>query len=111
MPTVVIADLVLIIVFTVAMQLVRWTTGAPCPATSACSCGLSWEIFGSLAFGALVGALFAIYLRLIGREITIALLGFCVVLSELGPLLHFEPLLAALAAGLVVENIAPSGDG
>ncbi len=108
--TVVIADLVLIVVFTVAMQMVRWATGASVPGDVSLLVRLSWEIFGSLAFGALLGALFAIYLRLIGREITIALLGLCVVLSELGPLLHFEPLLAALAAGLVVENITPSGD-
>lgn len=108
--TVVIADLVLIIVFTIAMQLVRWATGASVPGDVSLLVRLSWEIFGSLAFGALLGALFAIYLRLIGLEITIALLSLCVLLSELGPLFHFEPLLAALAAGLVVENIAPSGD-
>ena len=108
--TVVIADLALIIVFTLAMQLVRWATGVSVAGDVSLLARLSWEIFGSFAFGALLGALFAIYLRLIGQELTIALLGLCVVLSELGPLFHFEPLLAALAAGLVVENIAPSGD-
>ena len=35
------------------------------------------------------------------------LLALCVVLSQVGAAFHFEPLLAALAAGLVVENIAP----
>ena len=108
--TVVIADLALIIVFTLAMQLVRWATGVSVAGDVSLLARLSWEIFGSFAFGALLGAFFAIYLRLIGQELTIALLGLCVVLSELGPLFHFEPLLAALAAGLVVENIAPSGD-
>ena len=56
--------------------------------------------------------MFALYLRYVGREVTIALLGAVRrSLSQLGPRLHFEPLLAALAAGLVVENIAPpSGD-
>jgi Kef-type K+ transport system membrane component KefB len=101
----------LIVVFTLAMQLVRWTTGAAVAGDVSLLARLSWEIFGSLAFGAILGAGFAIYLRTIGRELTIALLGLCIVLSELGPLLHFEPLLAALAAGLVVENVAPpSGD-
>ena len=108
--TVVIADLVLIIVFTLAMQMVRWATGASGTGDVSLLARLTWEIFGSFAFGALLGALFAIYLRLIGRELTIALLGLCAVLSELGPVFQFEPLLAALAAGLVVEKIAPSGD-
>jgi Kef-type K+ transport system membrane component KefB len=108
---VVVGDLVLIVVFTLAMQLVRWTTGAAVAGDVSLLARLSWEIFGSLAFGAILGAGFAIYLRTIGRELTIALLGLCIVLSELGPPLHFEPLLAALAAGLVVENVAPpSGD-
>jgi Kef-type K+ transport system membrane component KefB len=108
---VVVADLALIVVFTLAMQLVRWTTGATVAGDVSLLARLSWEIFGSFAFGAILGSGFAIYLRTIGRELTVALLGLCVILSELGPRLHFEPLLAALAAGLVVENVAPpSGD-
>jgi Kef-type K+ transport system membrane component KefB len=108
---VVITDLALIIFFSLSMQLVRWTSGAAVPGDISLLAGLSWEIAGSFAFGALVGSLFAIYLRYVGREVTVALLALCVLLSELGPLFHFEPLLAALAAGLVIENIAqPSGD-
>ena len=45
--------------------------------------------------------------RFVGREVTLVLLGLCVLLSAGGTYLRFEPLLAALAAGLVVENIAP----
>ena len=36
---------------------------------------LAWEIGGAVAFGSLVGALFALYLRYVGREVTLALLG------------------------------------
>jgi Kef-type K+ transport system membrane component KefB len=93
------------------MQFVRWGTGAAAASDVSLLVRLLWEIVGSLAFGALVGAIFALYLRYIGRELTIVLLGVCVLLATVGPLLHFEPLLAALAAGLVVENVAPpSGD-
>ena len=45
--------------------------------------------------------------RFVGRELTLVLLALCVLLSAGGTYLRFEPLLAALAAGLVVENIAP----
>lgn len=109
---VVIADLALIVMFTLAMQAVRWTLGAmPAEEDVSLLARLAWEIFGSFAFGAIVGSLFAFYLRQIGREVTIMLLALCVVLSQVGAAFHFEPLLAALAAGLVVENIAPpNGD-
>jgi Kef-type K+ transport system membrane component KefB len=68
---------------------------------------LSWEIIGSLAFGAIVGAGFAVYLRVVRREVTLVLLAVCAILAVVAPLLHFELILAAIAAGLVVENVAP----
>jgi Kef-type K+ transport system membrane component KefB len=108
---VVITDLALIIFFSLSMQLVRWASGADVPGDVSLLARLSWEIAGSFAFGAALGSVFALYLRYLNREITVALLALCVLLSELGPIFHFEPLLAALAAGLVIENIAqPSGD-
>ncbi|HVL66607.1 MAG TPA: cation:proton antiporter [Vicinamibacterales bacterium] len=108
---VVITDLALIILFSIAMQFVRWSSGAATATDVSLLARLLWEIIGSFAFGAMVGALFALYLRHVRREVTIVLIGVCALLSELGPRLHFEPLLAALAAGLVVENIAQaSGD-
>ena len=108
---VVLADLALIVLFSFAMQFVRWTTGASGAADVSLLARLSWEILGSIAFGAILGALFALYLRYVGREVTLMLLALCLLLSALGPLLHFEALIAALTAGLVIENIAaPSGD-
>lgn len=103
---VVLADLVLILLFTLSMESVRFTLGTSTPGHGVLS-GLAWEIFGSFAFGGIVGSLFALYLRHVGREVTVVLLALSAVLSELAGLWHFEPLLAALAAGLVVENIAP----
>jgi Kef-type K+ transport system membrane component KefB len=108
---VVITDLALIVVFSLAMQLVRWTLGSDDASDAGLLVRMTWEIFGSFAFGAALGAVFALYLRYIASETTVALLALCVLLSALGSMLHFEPLLAALAAGLVIENIAqPSGD-
>jgi Kef-type K+ transport system membrane component KefB len=104
---VVLADLALILAFTFVMQFAR-TIGGNDPETAGLMVRLSWEIVGSLAFGALLGSLFAVYLRAIGRELTLALLTLCVLLSTGGQAWHLEPLLAALAAGLVIENIAPA---
>lgn len=102
---VILADLVLILFFTLVMQLVRTAFGGSQEIGLFVS--LSWEIFGSFAFGALTGAAFAFYLRHVGREVPVALLGLCAIIAGFGAQMHVEPLLAALAAGLVVENIAP----
>jgi Kef-type K+ transport system membrane component KefB len=106
MAIVIVADLLLILVFALALQYARWALAAA-PSGVGAGAEISWEILGSLAFGAIVGAGFAAYLRVVGREITLALLGVCALLAVVAPLLHFELILAALAAGLVVENVAP----
>ena len=102
---VILADLVLILMFTIAMEAVRAAAGSTNDVGLLASA--SWGIIGSLAFGAIVGALFSIYLRTIGREVTLVLVGVCTLLSVAAGRLHFEPVLSALAAGLVVENVAP----
>lgn len=103
---VILADLVLILAFTLIMQLVRAVFGTA--AEVSVFAGVTWEIFGSFAFGSLMGALFAFYLRYVGREVAIAVLGFCALVAGIAGTLQLEPLMAALAAGLVVENLAPS---
>ena len=71
----------------------------------------AWEIGGATAFGALVGAMFALYVRYVGREVTLVLIAACALLSQVGTTQNFEPLLAAVTAGLVIENLsAPEGD-
>ncbi|MGE3276954.1 MAG: cation:proton antiporter [Vicinamibacterales bacterium] len=107
LPVVVLADLALIVAFALALQFVRWTAGTAHEAEVGLVALLSWELLGSLAFGAVVGAAFAFYLRLVGREITLVMIGLCIVLAGVGRALHFEIVLASLTAGLVVENIAP----
>jgi Kef-type K+ transport system membrane component KefB len=102
---VILADLVLILFFTLVMQFVRYAFGGTGDVGLFVS--LSWEIFGSFAFGGAVGGLFALYLRYIGREVAVMLLAVCGIIAAGGYQLHLEPLLAALAAGLVVENVAP----
>jgi Kef-type K+ transport system membrane component KefB len=63
---VILADLLLILLFTLVMQLVRYAFGGA--GEVGLIVGLSWEIFGSFAFGAAVGAVFALYLQYVGRE-------------------------------------------
>jgi trehalose-6-phosphate synthase/Kef-type K+ transport system membrane component KefB len=101
---VVLGDLVVLVLFSVAMQLARMVFDQD--AGGEVFTRLAWEIGGAVAFGVFVGVLFALYLRFIGREITLVLLAVCVVLSQVGTTQQLQPLLAALAAGVVIENLA-----
>jgi Kef-type K+ transport system membrane component KefB len=103
---VILSDLVLILAFTFIMQLVRVAFGTA--AHVGLFAGVTWEVFGSFAFGALAGALFALYLTYVKREVAIVVLGFCAVVAGIADTLQLEPLMSALAAGVVVENLAPS---
>jgi trehalose-6-phosphate synthase/Kef-type K+ transport system membrane component KefB len=105
----VIADLVVLVLFAACLQGARALLG------STAAEGLwpflariAWEIGGAMAFGAFIGSIFALYLRYIGREMSLALLGFCALLSQAGSAQRFEPLLAAVTAGFVIENLAVS---
>jgi trehalose 6-phosphate synthase len=108
---VVLADLVVLVLFSLAMQLARGVLSEGAGPNVSILVQLAWEIGGAAAFGCLVGALFALYLRYVAREVTLVLLGVCALLSQVGASQRFEPLVAAVAAGLVIQNVAvPQGD-
>ena len=108
--TTVLANLLLVAVFAVAVEGVRWSSGAAEPGLQVVAVAV-WAVTGSLAFGALVGAIFALYMREIGRELTIVLLAACAVLGVVSRAVALEPILASIAAGFVVANAArPQGD-
>ena len=101
---VILADLALILLFSLTMQLARQALGAAPDAPVIVS--LTREIAGSLVFGAAGGFLIAAYLRLARAALPVVVIGFCALLAA-GVRFGFEPLLAGLAAGLVVENLVP----
>jgi trehalose 6-phosphate synthase len=103
---VVLADIFVLVLFSVLMQLARTTFAESAPGDVSLFVRLAWEIGGATAFGCLVGALFALYLRYVGREVTLVLLVVCLLLSQVGLTHRFEPLLAAMAAGIVIANLA-----
>ncbi|MGE0392665.1 MAG: trehalose-6-phosphate synthase [Vicinamibacterales bacterium] len=103
---VVLADLIALVLFSVSMEGARAVLS---PGASDGLAGLSrlaWELGGAVAFGVLAGVLFALYMRYIGREVTLALLVLCLLLSQVGTTQQLQPLLAALSAGVVIENLA-----
>jgi len=108
---VVVSDLVALVLFSLAMQFARFALAADAAPDVNVLVRLAWEIGGAIAFGSLIGALFALYLRYVAREVTLVLLGLCALLAQVGATQGFEPLLAAMAAGMVIQNVAvPQGD-
>jgi trehalose-6-phosphate synthase/Kef-type K+ transport system membrane component KefB len=103
---VVLADLIVLVLFSFLMQFARVAFSDGASQEVNVLVRLGWEIGGAVAFGSLVGALFALYLRYVAREVTLVLLVVCAVLSQVGVSQRFEPLLAAMAAGIVIQNVA-----
>jgi Kef-type K+ transport system membrane component KefB len=106
---VVIADLVVILLFALTSSLAKAVLGGGVdPMETART--LAWELVGSLVAGAVIGYLLALYLRKVrgGEALFVLLVAF--VIAEVGQRLHFDPLLVALAAGMFVRNLTPTGD-
>ena len=105
---VVLADLVLLVLFSLAHAVrARGARRRRAGGRAACSSRLAWEIGGARgvrrAGRRAVRALPALRRR---ARCTLVLLGVCALLSQVGATQQFEPLLAAMAAGLVIENLA-----
>lgn len=103
---VVLADLMVIVLFTLALYIARSWLAPGTHSGVGMLAELSWETLGSVAFGVSLGALFALYMRSIGRELTLVILGLCALIGVGAQRLGIDPILAALGAGLTVANVA-----
>lgn len=102
---VVLADIALILMFALSMEGTR-AMFAMSPDAPAMVVSLLWELPGSMAFGAVVGVLFAVFLRRVKRPITAVVVGLCAFLAAAASFWRFDALIAAIAAGLFVGNLA-----
>jgi Kef-type K+ transport system membrane component KefB len=71
---------------------------------------LGREVLGSVAIGTTLGLVLAVYLRLIGRQLILVFLALGFGLSEVLRYLQYDPLLAFIVAGFVVENLSRQGE-
>ena len=101
---VVFGELFVFVLFAVVLALVRPVIGAAAAASVPGLVAIAWTLLGSAAFGALVGALFVLYVRAVGRESTLVFLGLCAVIAGVGASLQLEPLIAGITAGLVAQR-------
>lgn len=71
---------------------------------------LGHEILGSVSVGTTLGLVLAAYLKLIGRQLLVVLIALGFGATEVLRYLHFDPVLAFLVAGFVVQNLSKQGD-
>lgn len=106
---VVIGDMLVILLFAGASILTKSVLGAAANPLDALL-SIAWELLGSLAIGAVVGVLLAAALRFARSSAGLFVLTTCFVVAEIGRRVHLDPLLVALAAGLLVRNATSYGE-
>jgi Kef-type K+ transport system membrane component KefB len=71
---------------------------------------LGRELLGTVALGTTLGLLLAAYLRLWGRQLILVFLALGFGLAEVMRFLQYDPLLAFMTAGFVVQNLSRQGE-
>lgn len=102
---VILMDIAVIVLFAASLAAARSILGGEQGGASLATV-LARELGGSIVAGFVVGAGVILFLRTIGRDVAVFVLGLCYGISQLSDALHLEPLLVALAAGFVVENFS-----
>ena len=103
---VLVADVVVVILFSGALALARAFVAVPGATTAGGSLMLAWEIGGAIIVGALLGGAVALYLRFVQRELVLFAVLVAFFGAEVARLAHVETLLTLLVAGFVTESFS-----
>ena len=104
---VLLADVVVILIFTAAFSLAQASLGGATAGALEILVRLLREVVGSIAAGALLGGVLTLYLRFVRRELVVFAVILVFATTAAATALHFELLLSLLVAGFLVENVAP----
>ena len=104
------SDVVVVVLLTAVMTCAKPLIVPDATFSLAVFSSLGHEILGSIALGTTLGLLLAAYLHLVGKQLLVVfvVLGFGV--NTAINYIHFEPLLAFLIAGFVVQNFSKHGN-
>lgn len=105
---VVLSDLLVIVLFAIVSSIAKSLLGSETD-TLHTTAALAWEVLGSLIIGALVGIVIAIYLQLVKARSALFVLAAAFLVAEVGQRIDLDPLLIALAAGVLIRNATPHG--
>jgi len=104
---VLVADVVVIFLFTIALSLASSAMGEGGTDPWAVFQGLSHEVGASLLAGSVIGAILTLYVRYVKRELVVFAVVVVFASAAAAEALHFELLLSLLVAGFLFENVAP----
>ena len=103
--TVVVADLVVIVVYSIVAAIAGALVGGGLDIGETMM-SIGWELFGSMAFGIVIGMLIARYILSVNNGNALFSLMVCVVVAEVGSRVHLDPLVVMLAAGVWLKNFS-----
>jgi Kef-type K+ transport system membrane component KefB len=108
--SVMISDVVVILVLAGGMMIARPMLEPGATLSLAAFRALAHEIIGSIAIGTTLGLLLVAYMKVSGRQLMVVILAVGFGATETLHFLQFDPLLAFLVAGFVVQNLSRQGD-
>ena len=103
--SVVVADLVVIVVFSIATAITGAVIGGGIDVT-ATALNVAWELFGSIAFGIAIGMLIGQFLLSVKKGASLFALLICLIVAEIGTRIHLDPLIVLLASGIWLRNFS-----
>jgi Kef-type K+ transport system membrane component KefB len=103
--SVVLADLTVIIVFSIALTVTGMALGGGTDVGTT-AIAVAWELLGSMVFGVLIGMVIGGFLRSVEEGASLFALLICVVVAEIGTRMHLDPLIVMLAAGIWLKNFS-----
>jgi len=104
---VLVADVVVILLFTVAFSLAQAHLVGAAADAQAALLQLLREVLGSICAGLVIGGAMSLYLRFVRHELVVFAVVAVFATAGAAHALHFELLLSLLVAGFFVENLAP----
>ena len=108
MSIVVVADLAMVITFSITSSFARRSS----PGSAATGMEVLVEhIFGSILVGLVIGGVLVVYVRRVHSKTGLVVFALLFIVAEAGRVFHLDPLLVGLTAGLLLENASDiSGD-
>ncbi|MEP6859367.1 MAG: cation:proton antiporter [Deltaproteobacteria bacterium] len=103
--TVVVADLVVIVVYSIVAAVTGAVVGSGVDIGETMM-SIGWELFGSMAFGVVIGILIARYIISVNNGNVLFALLVCIVVAEIGSRIHLDPLVVMLSAGVWLKNFS-----
>lgn len=101
---VILADLAIVVTYALTSTLVDAAFPGAGDGGDGVLVGLLLHFLGSMAIGAALGGVVALYVERVHRRVGLFVFVVLFLVAEIGGFLHVDPLLAGLTAGVVIEN-------